>query len=276
MSLGNYRELPLRINGQDILIGGFKRPDDAEVFDTLKNTHYVEAIISLTGDYSELLTQANMDLAFYTHGSSVEVYDWFQTPFENTQRIPPEIYDEIYNAVEKAQKHGKKIAIHCGAGDGRTGTALASLKLRELLEEEYVNNPGNLNKKQDKSENIHMHHGVIDEGGGDVAVTPLVKQAIEEVRSLSKSTTEVGHHSSVESRNDVESLMLYEEHLRETLTLQKKTESAQQAQIEAALQASGLSGAPQTTENFTPNLFTNTVNYLWNVAKNIIGSYFKP
>lgn len=39
-------------------------------------------------------------------------------------------------------------------------------------------------------------------------MTPLVKKAIERVRQLSS------HSRSVESRNNVESLMQYEQHLR--------------------------------------------------------------
>jgi hypothetical protein len=85
--------------------------------------------------------------------------------------------------------------------------------LRELLEEAYNSNPIDFAAVQGKTHSIHMHHGVNGAGHGEVTVTPFVKRAIEEVRNRS------GHHNSVESRNDVESLMLYEQHLRAQLVL---------------------------------------------------------
>lgn len=60
----------------------------------------------------------------------------------------------------KAVNAGKKVAIHCGAGDSRTGTALFSLMLRQLLEEELANDADNIEVIQKKSESLHMHHGV--------------------------------------------------------------------------------------------------------------------
>ena len=47
---------------------------------------------------------------------------------------PPgiEIYDAVYDEFLKQAQQGKKIAIHCWGGMGRTGTVLVALKLREM------------------------------------------------------------------------------------------------------------------------------------------------
>lgn len=222
--IDNYREVPIKLNGQNIMVGGFSRyeMDSNEGAMTRVKNKGVEAVVSLAGNYKKQFENAGMDPKFYTSDTTA-VYDWFNTPYKEGNEIKPEVYDAVYEAVVAAQKEGKKIAIHCGAGDGRTGTALSSLKLRELLEEAYNKNPKDFNSEQNKSEEIHMHHGVNGSLGGNVKVTPLVKQAIEEVRTKSVNADgSIGHHDSVESRNDVETLMLYEKHLRDQLVLQHK------------------------------------------------------
>lgn len=214
----NYREVPITINGHVMNIAGFKRPVGAAIFQDLKVSHGIGAVVSLDGNHKANFIAGGIENAndFYTSGPPVTVEDWFDAPYEEGHRIPPATYDAVYDSVVKAQEAGKKIAIHCGAGDGRTGTALASLKLRELLEEAYKTNPNNFDNPQPTTGHIHMHHGVVGHNGGEVDVTPFVRQAIELVRSQAIPGP---HANSVESRNDVESLMVYEQHLRNQLVL---------------------------------------------------------
>ena len=42
------------------------------------------------------------------------------------------IYDRVYDEILSQEKCGKKVAIHCHGGMGRTGTVLAAIKLREM------------------------------------------------------------------------------------------------------------------------------------------------
>ena len=124
MSLKNYRENEILINGQKVAIGAFARPQKGfKDFNELLIDHGVQSVISLTGDYSSAFNMAELS-GSYTYGKSVDVYDWYDTPFEETEPIPVSVYDAVYESVLEAQKNGKKVAIHCGAGDGRTGTAL--------------------------------------------------------------------------------------------------------------------------------------------------------
>jgi len=43
-----------------------------------------------------------------------------------------ELYDEVYDVMLNQASLGKKIAIHCHGGMGRTGTVLTALKLKEM------------------------------------------------------------------------------------------------------------------------------------------------
>ncbi|WP_133131348.1 hypothetical protein [Legionella yabuuchiae] len=252
MPLGNYRDNKITLNGKIMHIGGFARPhDDVNAFIKLKNDHQVGAVISLSGDYSEAYKSAGLDPNYYAHGSAVEVYDWFSTPLELTEPIDPAVYDAVYEAVTAAQQAGKKIAIHCGAGDGRTGTALSSLKIRELLEKTYRENPENFDAPQKKTEKVHVHFGAEKTGkADDVAVTPLVKQAIESIRSNDNP----GHHS-VESPNDVRTLLNYEMHLRAQFALRNKI-------------SSNLSGSPAAKEGLKK---LSSTHYKYQTKDNIMG-----
>lgn len=161
--------------------------------------------------------------------------------------------------------------------------------LRQLLQEELKTisqENGDLNSiaaNQNKSDDIHMHHGVNGHMGGNVKVTPLVKKAINRVRQLSN------HPNSAESRNDVESLMLHERHLRaqfalnpqavlemlsdepatlseseittDTILHNEHLTDDDQAQLEAVVEAVE-HGTPQPTESFVSRLIQGVRNVM--------------
>lgn len=222
MPAENYREVPFQLNGSPLTIGGFARPLAPDAISDLHEHHAIGALVSLSGNYTEQVAAAGINLDYYTSGQKVNVFDWYKTPSNQCQPIPPSVYDEVYNAVCKAQEAGLKIAVHCGAGDGRTGTALASLKLRELLEKEYQQNKEMINTKQNMSEVIHAEFGAAQNGEStNVKVTPLVYEAIIAVREFDNP----GHHS-VESPNDMRTLMIYENKLRQEFYLKDHPELA--------------------------------------------------
>lgn len=60
---------------------------------------------------------------------------------------PPgiEIYDAVYDEFLKQAQQGRKIAIHCWGGMGRTGTVLVALKLREMaMHDSFYSNDDSL------------------------------------------------------------------------------------------------------------------------------------
>jgi hypothetical protein len=89
--------------------------------------------------------------------------------------------------------------MHCGAGHGRTGTVLAALKLRELLED----NP-ELKEHQEVTSMLFVgHYG----GKQFIPCTPLVKEAVLEIRGAKDSK------GSVEISKQIDFLCQYQAHL---------------------------------------------------------------
>ena len=154
----NYREVPIIVDGHELIIGGFGNA--AGAFKELHTEKGIGAVINLSDekddDNTNEFVAAGMDVRYYTQGSKVEVTDWWEIPFRDAERIKPSVYDNVYESVRSAQKAGLKIAIHCGSGDGRTGTALSALKLRELLEKAYVSNPAIIEMEHAKSIRLHV------------------------------------------------------------------------------------------------------------------------
>lgn len=214
MPVRNYRVHSFNLFSERIEIAGMSGPhnwgDDADIDRGLSalREQKIDVIIGLHDehDFTELCEAAGF---VYHH---IPIADFVLEP------ISPKIYDQIFALVKSATAVGKKIAIHCGEGDGRSGTALASLKLRELLERKVQVSDVVLWDAPDESTQVRI--GMRGELGSFTSCTPLVKQAIEELRALRRADDENGIHS-VETRNDVVTLMNYEQHLR---TLLKNTE----------------------------------------------------
>jgi hypothetical protein len=108
-----------------------------------------------------------------------------------------------------------------GAGDGRTGSALASLKLRECLIKAVHDDPSILEIEPSNTTTVYSFYYK-----RDIECTPLVKEAIELLREerFSGYVSQSGHHA-VESPTDVLSLVSYEQYLRDAM---KHTLSAEQ------------------------------------------------
>ena len=237
----NIRTVPIQINGKRTRIAGFQRPENTvEDFKALQTQHKIGAVVSLDGDYSEVYKKSGMNPAFYTHGERVEIYDSFKEAKNEVDLIKASTFDAVFYAVEKAQKAKKKIAIHCGAGDGRTGTVLASLKLRELLEAENKRDPSAIADPQVARQTISVHHGANSNEFHDekkkiyTEVTPVVRAAIAHVRRSDKSG-----HESVENVNEVASLVAYEKHLRQQIALRNSTTHIKQDGYAHATQGAG-------------------------------------
>jgi hypothetical protein len=198
----NYRTHDFHLFGKDFAIGGMAGPQH--------NKDRDGALSFLRG--SVLIGLHETDFSVDAKRNGV---DYHHIPISGAGEKPvaPEVYDAIYDVVKKSVQEGKSVTIHCGAGDGRTGTALAALKLRELLVERLAKEgPRILDENPSETETIYAT-SVHDR---DVACTPLVRQAILDVRMSRNAMDESGSHS-VETENDVRSLIEYEKHLRTVL-----------------------------------------------------------
>lgn len=201
----NYRTNPFHLFGRDLTIAGMAGPHNNgnrdEVFDFLKNKDRREVLIGLH-EKEDFTDEANQHGIEYLR---IPIIDFAMTP------IPASIYDGIFAAVKKATEDNKLVAIHCGSGDGRTATAMAALKLRELLEKEARAHPEILDSQP---ENTVMVKPSTEDT--TTPCTPLVKAAIESIRSERVAPDISGIHA-VEKDNDIVTLIEYEKHLRQVL-----------------------------------------------------------
>lgn len=203
----NYRTHDFHLFGKDFAIGGMAGPQHNKDKDP-NNDHY-NPLSFLRG--SVLIGLHERD---FSGDPRLNGVDYHHIPISSSanQPVDPKVYDKIYNIVKKATQEGRAVTIHCGSGDGRTGTALAALKLRELLERLAKENPRLLDEDPSATATIYAT-SVHDH---DVPCTPLVRQAILDVRMSRNAMDKSGSHS-VETENDVQSLIEYEKHLRTVL-----------------------------------------------------------
>lgn len=110
-------------------------------------------------------------------------------------RMPPsaQLCDRVIEKYLQASPQ-PIIAIHCGAGNGRTGTLLAAMKMRELTEISSV-----LCNSQRRTERLCLKESFSYE-----LVSPLVKTAVEAVRCDERD-------ESVETESDVAFLHEYQQ-----------------------------------------------------------------
>ena len=197
----NYRTHDFHLFGKDLSIAGMaglhNNANNKEPLIYLRDTAKRVVLIGLheTHNFTPDATRYGVE------------YHYIPVPDLVRRPIDPAKYDAIYAALKKATEEGKQVAIHCGAGDGRTGTALATLKLRELIEAAAKANPAILDEKPGATTSVYttLNHKA-------VTCTPFVKAAVEGIRM--QSNPMVIGSQSVETENDISTLIAYEKHLR--------------------------------------------------------------
>lgn len=197
----NYRTNQFHLFDRDFTIAGMQGAHNTgNPGATLRYLHEHDHRAVLIGlhekNFTEIATKNGLE------------YHWIPIP-DFSDEVSDETYDSIYEAVKQAVEAGKQVTIHCGSGDGRTGTALASLKLRELLEQSAQHDPSILDDKPEKSATV-LIKGIVE-----YPCTPFVKEAIEKIRTerVPISDLKAGRRS-VESHDDIDILIGYEAHLR--------------------------------------------------------------
>ena len=225
--LKNYRQNQFYLLKTNVVIAGIAGPHNHDNIDTvlmhLKEHEKISVIIGL--HESEDFTKQAQDLKLEYH--------WL--PMKDFGVHEPGIFDHIYSIIEKAIETNKQVVIHCGSGNGRTGTALATLKIRELLENMIAKeSPSLLEEKPKNSMQIYTCLGYKDKEeeddtifsleepvSQDIPCTPLVKNAVEAIRTQKKTQSlgEKNGSESVETANDVTTLINYEIHLRASLNM---------------------------------------------------------
>ena len=95
------------------LLAALARPAGPEDFTWLRENG-IEVLLSLTEDRPrrDWADQANLLV--------------FHEPLEDMEAPTQEQLDRCVSAIERANGHGMGVAVHCGAGLGRTGVILAA------------------------------------------------------------------------------------------------------------------------------------------------------
>lgn len=216
----NYRAHRFHLLGRDLTIAGMASPhNNSSINNALAYLRDNEKRTVLIG-----LNETNFTIDATNNGLE---YHHIPVPDFAANPVSPAKYDAIYAVVKKAIEEGKAVTIHSGAGDGRTGTALASLKLRELLEIEAKDNPSILDDNPGNTTSVHAAMVY----NGYIPCTPLVKAAVEGIRTQRIATDNSGSHS-VETENDIYTLIQYEKHLR--LVIKEELKAKQEIERLAA------------------------------------------
>ncbi len=226
MLFRNFRKNRFHLFNQEVTVAGMAGPHNSvsstAALQYLKRVKGTDIFIGIheDQDFTKEAREQGLEYHFIQHGDH--------------SGLNPRELDTIYRIVKDAAQSKKSVAIHCGAGMGRTGVALASLKLRELLEKEYKEDPSLLEKPVKKSEWIYTDsfdwktQKFIKNG---LRGRPLVIKAIKAIREecfdrsidsvagLNPDWNWVGKHS-VEIQAEVDSLMEYEKHLRQAKYLE--------------------------------------------------------
>lgn len=210
----NYRINTFQLFGRSLTVAGMREAKTSETFRYLKVNENRTVVIGLRETSDELAAKT---IGLEYHHIPIEDYA--------TEPLSPAVYDEIYSIVKNATKFGKQAVIHCRSGNGRTGVALATLKLRELLEEAAQKDLSILDSTPEKTASVLLKQIV------PYPCTPFVKSAVEAIRTNKKtlsSDPRAGKYA-VETENDVETLIAYEAHLLAVIKerhLKLKEESA--------------------------------------------------
>ncbi len=123
-----YRETPILLpSGRSVMVAGLAKLDASlSVEETCKylKDRGIQVIFGMHIRQSYLDVSASQEL----------VYVPLHVPDFTAPGV--QVYDQIFEALMSQARAGKKIAIHCHGGLGRTGTVLAALKLREMSMQE--------------------------------------------------------------------------------------------------------------------------------------------
>lgn len=180
--IDNFRDISLMIGGNKIMIGGSAQlrghtmmSDFKGVLSQFKSMGF-KHVIALDERWKTEVSEA-----WCSDDNQGGEYKLFN--IEDYEA--PELKDlmSISNFVKSKAIKGENVTIFCGEGWGRTGTVMASLALRHLMESN-LSNQTELNEYVSKENKLT---GIFElywkDGGGSFPITRFVEEAIEMIRT---------------------------------------------------------------------------------------------
>jgi hypothetical protein len=185
----HYRVTPYQFGEHRLKVIGLARPDyqqDPEKVIRYLKVQGVSSIFGLDLSSSLISLAQRYELKYF----NVSIPD-FSAPDIS-------VYDLIYETVLAEHLKGHQVAVHCRAGIGRTGVVLAALKLKELAQDSSF-----YESSQERQSLVKISFSP-----HPLPVTSNVFKAIELIRAVP------GNEDVIEVADQIESLHIYENHLR--------------------------------------------------------------
>ena len=175
----NYRKVSLSFNGYKITVSGHTHPVGWTSKDYKAYRKFVTELKKHGAQHIIALQERDAQIVIDLWSGSDSKYEFKLVHTEDFQGISVEKLDDIATFVTDKAKKGEDVTIYCGEGWGRTGTVMASLVLRNLIEESSSSKLNSYLRQKDRlTEVMELSPGF------DIGVTSLVKQAIMEIRDI--------------------------------------------------------------------------------------------
>ncbi|WP_299004198.1 dual specificity protein phosphatase family protein [uncultured Shewanella sp.] len=168
------------------LMSTSKPNGDLSAYASMLKSYDVGVLISIDAFAPEGLT-AELNIKGIEH---INEATYFIEDFFSQGALPKNKLSDIVDKIREYESQGQNVAIHCGAGDGRSGTVKSAYMLDKIVTEHSQSN--NLSNEQG-TVNTHYYQTDITQ------VAKSVSDAVLAVRSE-------GHHRAVERPEDVYAL----------------------------------------------------------------------
>ena len=206
-----FRAMPFDSERKSIVIAGMGHPKNNTFDYNFSEEQSIEGVIAdlKKRGFSEMISLDDQFEDKVTEGWNDSTHNLYKIFVNDYDRLTFDQSLELLRIVKKASANNKSLVIHCGEGSGRTGSALATIRLMVLIQKKIDN--GSLDTTN-PSEGGKIYLGRCEQ---TIKTTYLVQEAIDYVRSLPNSGV------SVETVEQVEMLQRVEAYLTENKNQRK-------------------------------------------------------